>query len=79
MLSAIGSLVGSAAFQADAERANTHPPVLHGHDRWGNRVDEVEYDDAYHRIIAASVAAGAHTSAWAEPGPGANVDRAAAF
>ena len=79
VLSAIGSLVGSAAFQADAERANTHPPVLHGHDRWGNRVDEVEYDDAYHRIIAASVAAGAHTSAWARPGPGANVDRAAAF
>ena len=75
----VGALVGSAAFQRDAERANTHPPVLHAHDRWGNRVDEVEYDDAYHRIIAAAVGAGAHTSAWAQPGPGANVDRAAAF
>lgn len=75
----VGSLVGSAAFQRDAERANTHPPVLHAYDRWGNRVDEVEYDDAYHRIIAAAVGAGAHTSAWAAPGPGANVDRAAAF
>lgn len=78
-LSGIGMLVGSAAFQRDAERANTHPPVLHAHDRWGNRVDEVEYDDAYHRVIAAAVGAGAHTSAWADPGPGANVDRAAAF
>ena len=67
------------AFQRDAELANTHPPVLHTHDRWGNRIDEVEYDDAYHRIIAASIGAGAHTSAWADPGPGANVDRAAAF
>ena len=64
----VGALVGSAAFQRDAERANTHPPVLHAHDRWGNRVDEVEYDDAYHRIIAAAVGAGAHTSAWARSG-----------
>ena len=75
----VGALVGSAAFQRDAERANTHPPVLHAYDRWGNRIDEVEYDDAYHRIIAAAVGAGAHTSAWADPGAGANVDRAAAF
>lgn len=75
----LGRQVGSAAFQRDAERANTRPPVLHTHDRWGNRIDEVEYDDAYHRIMAAAVGAGAHTSAWAEPGPGANVERAAAF
>ncbi|MDR6906479.1 putative acyl-CoA dehydrogenase [Agromyces sp. 3263] len=75
----VGRHVGTAAFQHDAERANTHPPVLHTHDRWGRRIDEVEYDDAYHRIMAAAVGAGAHTWAWADPGPGANVDRAAAF
>ncbi|MET4158552.1 acyl-CoA dehydrogenase family protein [Agromyces sp. PvR057] len=78
-LHAIGRLVGSAAFQRDAQRANTQAPVLHAHDRWGRRIDEVEYDDAYHRVIAGAVAAGAHTSAAADPGPGANVDRAAAF
>ncbi|WP_448811150.1 acyl-CoA dehydrogenase family protein [Agromyces bauzanensis] len=78
-LHAVGSLVGSARFQRDAERANTDPPVLRTHDRWGCRLDEVDYDDAYHRIMAAAVGAGAHTSAWAKPGPGANVDRAAAF
>lgn len=78
-LARVGALVGSAAFQRDAERANTHPPVLHAFDRWGRRVDEVEYDDAYHRVIGAAVAAGAHTGAAAAPGPGANVDRAAAF
>ncbi|MGR2752857.1 acyl-CoA dehydrogenase family protein [Agromyces arachidis] len=75
----IGRLVGSASFQRDAELANVRPPVLRTHDRWGRRVDEVEYDDAYHRVIRSAVAAGAHTSAWAEPRPGANVDRAAAF
>lgn len=78
-LTAIGRQVGSAAFQRDADRANTHPPVLHTHDRWGRRIDEVEFDDAYHRVIAAAVAAGAHTGAAAAPGPGANVERAAAF
>ena len=79
LLNDLGRLVGSAAFQRDAERANTHPPVLHSYDRSGNRIDEVEYDDSYHRIMSAAVGAGAHTSAWADPGPGANVDRAAAF
>lgn len=78
-LSEVGTLVGSGAFQRDAERASTQRPVLRTHDRWGNRVDEVEYDDAYHRIMAAAVGAGAHTSAWADPAPGANVERAAAF
>ncbi|MGR0221281.1 acyl-CoA dehydrogenase family protein [Agromyces sp. ZXT2-6] len=75
----VGALVGSAEFQRDAERADTRPPVLRTHDRWGNRVDEVDYDEAYHRVIRSAVAAGAHTSAWADPQPGANVDRAAAF
>lgn len=78
-LHAAGALVGSAGFQRDAELANVRPPVLRTHDRWGNRVDEVDYDDAYHRVIRSAVAAGAHTSAWADPEPGANVDRAAAF
>jgi len=75
----LGRLVGGAAFQRDAELANTNPPRLVTHDRWGNRIDEVEYDDAYHRIMTAALAAGAHTSAWADPRPGANADRAAAF
>lgn len=75
----IGRHVGSAAFQRDAERANTYSPVLNTHDRWGHRIDEVEYDEAYHRVIGAAVASGAHTGAEAAPGPGANVDRAAAF
>ncbi len=74
-----GQRLGTASFQRDAERANRHEPVLHTHDRYGHRIDEVEYDDAYHRIIAAAVADGAHTSAYVEPKPGANVARAATF
>ena len=54
-------------------------PIAHPHDRWGFRLDEVEYDPSYHRILAAAVARGAHTSAWADPKPGADVARAAMF
>jgi putative acyl-CoA dehydrogenase len=78
-LGVIGRHVGSEEFQRDAERANRVEPELRTHDRFGNRIDEVCYDDSYTRIISAAVAAGAHTSAWADPKPGANVARAAAF
>jgi len=75
----VGSLVGSEDFQRDAFLANAHAPVAHTFDRWGFRLDEVEYDEAYHRIIGAAVAHGAHTAAWADPRPGAAVARAATF
>jgi putative acyl-CoA dehydrogenase len=78
-LTRVGALVGTEEFQQDAERANRFEPQLRTHDRWGNRVDEVDYDPSYHRIIRAAVAEGAHTSAWASPRPGANVARAATF
>ncbi len=74
-----GALVGSTSFQRDAELADVHSPVAYPHDRWGFRLDEVEYDPSYHRVIAAAVARGAHTSAWAEPRAGASVARAAMF
>ncbi|WAC57180.1 acyl-CoA dehydrogenase family protein [Gordonia sp. SL306] len=75
----IGALVGSEQFQHDAHLANTITPELHTHDRWGNRVDEVEYHPAYHRIISASIAHGSHTRCWADPQPGSHVVRAAGF
>src|SRR5699024_7750414 len=78
-LEATGELVGSADFQKDARLAHEYPPVLHTHDAHGHRIDEVEYHPSYHRIMGAAVAAGAHTSAWADPRPGANVARAAQF
>jgi putative acyl-CoA dehydrogenase len=75
----IGSLVGSRAFQHDAHLAHTHPPVAHTFDRWGFRLDEVEYDESYHRIIAAAVEHGAHTGGWTDVTPAGAVARAATF
>ena len=78
-LGEVGRHVGTEEFQHDAERANRIEPELRTFDARGNRIDEVEYDSSYERIIRAAVAAGAHTSAWAYPRPGANVARAATF
>lgn len=78
-LRGIGRLVGSETFQSDAELAHTSPPVLRTHDRYGNRIDEIDFHPAYHEVIGAAVRHGAHTRGWAEPGPGAAVARAATF
>ena len=78
-LEEIGALVGSGYFQEDARLAHSSPPVLHTHDRWGHRIDEVEYHPGYHRVLGAAIGHGAHTSAWARPRPGAHVARAVAF
>ncbi|MBN9607453.1 MAG: acyl-CoA dehydrogenase family protein [Actinomycetales bacterium] len=75
----VGRHVGSAAFQRDAELANTRTPELRRFDRWGREIDEVVYDDSYHRVIAADLAAGGHTAAATDARPGANVARAATF
>ena len=78
-LEAVGDLVGSQSFCHDADLANKVGPTLQAFDRWGNRVDHVEYHPAYHRIMAAAIAHGAHTAAWEQPRPGANVARATTF
>lgn len=78
-LERIGGLVGSADFINDARLANEHGPELKTHDEWGNRIDAIEFHPAYHRIIGDALRSGAHSHAWAHPGPGANADRAARF
>ena len=74
-----GALLGTADMQEQAVLANRHSPVLQTHDRYGHRIDRVDFHPAWHRLMSAGVAAGLHSSAWAAPGPGAHVARAAAF
>ena len=78
-LTETGAHVGTAEFQEDARLANAETPELVSFDHRGNRIDEVRYHPSYHRVIGAATAAGAHTSAWAKPQPGAHVARAATF
>ena len=76
-LGELGALAGSAAAQDLGRLANENGPVLHTHDRYGHRVDVVEYHPAYHELMRTSVAHGLHSGPWADPRPGAHVARAA--
>ncbi|MEV6194954.1 acyl-CoA dehydrogenase family protein [Streptomyces sp. NPDC051920] len=74
-----GRYVGSAEAQTWADQANRHEPELRTHDRYGHRVDEVEFHPAYHALMDASVSAGLAGAAWADKRSGAHVARAAGF
>ena len=78
-LQAWGELTGGAETYALAARANRLGPELKTHDRFGNRIDEVVFDPAWHLLMAAAMREGEHCSPWAEPRAGAQVARAAAY
>lgn len=75
----LGRLVGGAQAQEWAEQANLNEPVLRTHDRYGHRVDEIDFHPAYHHLMDTSVSAGLAGAAWADERPGAHVARAAGF
>ncbi len=73
----LGALGGSARAQRWGELADRNRPVLHTHDRYGHRVDEVEFDPAYHELMNAAVTHGLHGAPWADDRTGSHVVRAA--
>ncbi|AEV86057.1 acyl-CoA dehydrogenase [Actinoplanes sp. SE50] len=75
----LGSLAGSEQVQRWAEEANRHEPRLLTHDRYGHRIDEVDFHPSWHRLMEVAVGAGLAGAAWADPRPGAHVARAASF
>ncbi|WP_275461829.1 acyl-CoA dehydrogenase family protein [Streptomyces noursei] len=75
----LGALAGSAAVQDQARWAEEHPPRLHTHDRYGHRVDEVEFHPAWHQLMATAVEHGLHAAPWTDARPGAHLVRAAKF
>jgi putative acyl-CoA dehydrogenase len=71
-----GALVGSERIQLLARQANRHAPELRTHDRFGHRVDIVEFHPAYHELMALIYEGETHSFAWANPRAGAHVVRA---
>ena len=78
-LGALGSAAGSARAWSWARQADTYTPVLHTHDRYGVRVDEVEFHPAWHELMSTAVSHGLHATPWVSQRPGAHVERAAGF
>jgi putative acyl-CoA dehydrogenase len=77
-LSALGRRAGSEEAQRWGVEANANPPVLRTHDRFGHRVDEVDFHPSWHALMDVAVGEGLHGAAWTA-GPGGQVRRAAGF
>jgi putative acyl-CoA dehydrogenase len=79
-LASLGARAGSAQAQRWGVEANAHPPVLRTHDRYGNRVDEVDFHPAWHELLGVAVGEGLHAAPWApDAGKAAHLVRAAGF
>ncbi len=61
---AMGAAVGSERVLELGAAANRHPPELRSFDRFGSRIDEVEYHPAYHELMALGIAHQVHAIAW---------------
>ncbi|MEU6387753.1 acyl-CoA dehydrogenase family protein [Streptomyces sp. NPDC046939] len=73
----LGTLAGSEEAQEWGRLAERNHPELHTHDRYGHRVDEVEFHPYWHRLMTVAVERGLHAAPWADTRPGAHVARAA--
>jgi len=78
-LEALGAELGTRETLAMADAANRYPPELKTHDARGHRRDEVEFHPAWHGLMALALRHGLHSGPWSAPGPGAHVERAAAY
>ncbi len=75
----VGHLAGSAEAQQWGEEANRNEPELRTHDRFGHRVDEVDFHPSWHKLLDVAVSEGLAGAPWADGRSGAHVARAASF
>ncbi|WP_417662017.1 acyl-CoA dehydrogenase family protein [Pseudomonas sp.] len=74
-LNTYGSLAGGPLMAAGF-LANEQKPVFKSHDRYGHRIDLVEFHPAYHELMGAAIKHGLPSSPWTDPRSGAHVARA---
>ena len=76
-IAAFGPVVGGELMQLGFA-ANENKPKFKPFDRYGNRIDEIEFHPAWHRILEIGIAHGVPSFAWRnEAKTGAHVARAA--
>ena len=78
-LADLGALAGSEQAREWGRLADEHRPVLRTHDRYGHRVDEVEFHPAWHELMRTAVGHGLAGAPWADPSPHAHVRRAVGY
>ena len=72
-----GRILGTAEVQAWGAQVNQSPPVLRTHDRFGHRIDEVEFHPSWHSLLELSCRFGIHSGPWRDARTGGHVVRAA--
>ena len=68
-----GKRFGGAEVFEKADQANRFPPQLKAFDRYGMRVDQIEYHPAYHDLMALAIENEVPSFAWRNDVPGAAV------
>jgi putative acyl-CoA dehydrogenase len=71
-----GAVCGRAETLRLGDLANRYPPTLRTHDRFGYRIDEVDFHPAWHELMRLGLGAGTHSLPWTRPQRGAHVVRA---
>ncbi|MEM6986806.1 MAG: acyl-CoA dehydrogenase family protein, partial [Pseudomonadota bacterium] len=66
-LSAFGAQLGDAETLHHATLANRFAPELRAFDRYGHRLDEVEFHPAYHALMSLGIEAQVASAAWTQP------------
>jgi putative acyl-CoA dehydrogenase len=74
-----GAVAGSEESREHARRAERNEPILRTHDRFGNRIDEVELDPSWHWLLRGAIERELHSLPWRESRAGGHVVRAALF
>jgi putative acyl-CoA dehydrogenase len=75
----MGAMVASEEADEQSRGAQRHIPKLHTHDRYGNRIDAIEYDPGFHWMLRSGIERELHSLPWRDPRPGAHVVRAGMF
>jgi len=81
-LADLGRLAGSELAQEWGRVANENPPKLRTHDRYGHRIDEVEFHPYWHELMRTAVENGLAGAPWAAADAGnrhAHVRRAVGY
>jgi putative acyl-CoA dehydrogenase len=77
--SALGLEIGGEPQQLWGRLANENKPVLRTHDRYGNRIDEVEFHPAWHKLMTLGVEHELHSLPWTSEEPCPHTARAALY
>ena len=78
-LGPLGSAAGSQTAREHGRLANVNPPRLRTHDRYGNRIDEVDFHPSWHWLMQRGVGFGLQAAPWTSAAPQAHLGRAAGF